>query len=84
MVLLFTSSTLVHSFPPGKAKDIFEIFVHSSIYFFIAGTYMSFLFIAVKGLFSESYGDFQSRRVLEGLQIFLWNIINLMGTLQKC
>ncbi|MDE5413210.1 PAQR family membrane homeostasis protein TrhA [Alkalihalobacterium chitinilyticum] len=49
MVLLYTSSTLVHSFPPGKAKDVFEILDHSSIYFFIAGTYTPFLFIAVKG-----------------------------------
>jgi len=49
MVLLYTSSTLVHSFPPGKAKDVFEILDHSSIYFFIAGTYTPFLFIVVKG-----------------------------------
>jgi hemolysin III len=49
MVLLYTASTLVHSFPKGKAKDVFEILDHSSIYFFIAGTYTPFLFIAVKG-----------------------------------
>ncbi|UII56299.1 hemolysin III family protein [Cytobacillus spongiae] len=49
MVLLYTSSTLLHSFPPGKVKDVFEVFDHSSIYFFIAGTYTPFLFIAVKG-----------------------------------
>ncbi|MBM7663208.1 hemolysin III [Bacillus mesophilus] len=49
MVLLYTASTLVHSFPPGKVKDFFEIMDHSSIYFFIAGTYTPFLFIAVKG-----------------------------------
>ena len=49
MVLLYTCSTLVHSFPLGKAKDVFEILDHSSIYFFIAGTYTPFLFIAVGG-----------------------------------
>lgn len=49
MVILYISSTLVHSFPPGKAKDLFEIFDHSSIYFFIAGSYTPFLFILVKG-----------------------------------
>ena len=49
MLLLYTSSTLVHSFPPGKAKDVFEILDHSSIYLFIAGSYTPFLFIAVKG-----------------------------------
>lgn len=49
MVLLYTSSTLLHSFPPGRAKDVFEVLDHSSIYFFIAGTYTPYLFIAVKG-----------------------------------
>ncbi|QJX80495.1 PAQR family membrane homeostasis protein TrhA [Priestia megaterium] len=49
MLLLYISSTLVHSLPQGKGKDIFEILDHSSIYFFIAGTYTPFLLIAVKG-----------------------------------
>src|SRR5690625_702820 len=49
MVFLYTSSTLVHSLPAGKIKDIFEIFDHSAIHFFIAGTYTPFLFVAVKG-----------------------------------
>lgn len=49
MVLLYASSTLVHGFPAGRAKDLFEIMDHSSIYFFIAGTYTPFLFLAVKG-----------------------------------
>ena len=39
MLLLYASSTLVHSFPEGKVKDLFEIFDHSAIYIFIAGTY---------------------------------------------
>lgn len=49
MLLLYVSSTLVHSFPAGKAKDVFEIMDHSSIYLFIAGTYTPFLFIVIKG-----------------------------------
>ncbi|WP_138419931.1 PAQR family membrane homeostasis protein TrhA [Aquibacillus sediminis] len=49
MVMLYSSSTLVHGLPKGKAKDVFEILDHSSIYFFIAGTYTPFLFIVVKG-----------------------------------
>ena len=49
MFILYMSSTLLHSFPEGKAKDIFEIFDHSSIYFFIAGTYTPFLLIVIKG-----------------------------------
>lgn len=49
MLLLYTCSTLLHSFLPGKAKDVFEILDHSSIYFFIAGSCTPFLFIAVQG-----------------------------------
>ncbi|OPA77550.1 hemolysin D [Paenibacillus selenitireducens] len=49
MLLLYASSTLVHSFPEGKVKDLFEIFDHASIYLFIAGTYTPFLFVVVRG-----------------------------------
>src|SRR5699024_142751 len=49
MVLLYTSSTLVHSLPVGKAKSVFEIFDHSAIYFFIAGSYTPLLLIAIQG-----------------------------------
>ena len=49
MVLLYTSSTFLHALRPGRAKDFFEIMDHTSIYFFIAGTYTPFLFLAVEG-----------------------------------
>lgn len=49
MVLLYLASTLVHSLPQGKAKYVFEIFDHSSIYLFIAGTYTPFMLVVVKG-----------------------------------
>lgn len=49
MVILYLSSTLVHAFPQGKAKDLFEIFDHSAIYIFIAGTYTPFTFIVIQG-----------------------------------
>lgn len=49
MLLLYISSTLVHSFPAGKVKDLFEIFDHAAIYVFIAGTYTPILLILVGG-----------------------------------
>ncbi|MMZ61034.1 hemolysin-III related [compost metagenome] len=49
MLLLYTSSTLVHSFKEGKVKDLFEFFDHSSIYIFIAGTYTPFMLVAIRG-----------------------------------
>lgn len=49
MLLLYICSTLLHSFPEGKAKNVFEVFDHSSIYLFIAGTYTPILFNVIKG-----------------------------------
>lgn len=49
MLLLYTASTLVHSFPEGKVKNLFEVLDHSCIYVFIAGTYTPILFHIVKG-----------------------------------
>ena len=49
MVLLYLASTLVHSFPPGKAKRVFESIDHSCIYMFIAGSYTPLVFHMVQG-----------------------------------
>lgn len=49
MLMLYLSSTLVHSFKEGKVKDLFEFFDHSSIYIFIAGTYTPFMLVAIRG-----------------------------------
>jgi hemolysin III len=49
MLLLYLASTLVHSFPEGKLKKLFEIMDHSCIYVFIAGTYTPILFHIVQG-----------------------------------
>jgi len=49
MLLLYTASTLVHSFQEGKAKRVFEVLDHSCIYVFIAGTYTPILLHIVQG-----------------------------------
>jgi hemolysin III len=49
MLILYISSTLVHSFPEGKVKDLFEVFDHASIYWFIAGTYTPISLTVIKG-----------------------------------
>lgn len=48
MLLMYLSSTIVHSLPVGKWKDLFQIFDHSSIYLFIAGTYTPFLLVHLR------------------------------------
>lgn len=49
MIILFLCSTLLHSIPYKKLKDLFEILDHSAIYLLIAGTYTPFLLVAVRG-----------------------------------
>ncbi|WP_432408790.1 PAQR family membrane homeostasis protein TrhA [Wukongibacter sp. M2B1] len=49
LVLLYLSSTLYHSFPEGRVKNIFEIFDHSAIYLLIAGTYTPLTLISLRG-----------------------------------
>jgi len=61
MLLLYVSSTLVHSFPQGKIKDLFEILDHSSIYLFIAGSYTPITLHIIQGslgwiLFGTAWG----------------------------
>src|SRR5690625_937591 len=48
MLLMYLSSTLVHSLPIGKGKDVFLIIDHISIYFFIAGTYTPLLLLTIE------------------------------------
>ncbi|WP_128894945.1 PAQR family membrane homeostasis protein TrhA [Longirhabdus pacifica] len=49
LVILYLFSTLLHSLPKGKAKNVFEILDHSAIYLLIAGTYTPFLLTILRG-----------------------------------
>lgn len=49
LVILYTISTLYHSFPKGTTKNIFEILDHSSIFLLIAGTYTPFTLVSLRG-----------------------------------
>ena len=55
LVILYLASTLLHSFPEGKAKNIFEIMDHSAIYLLIAGTYTPLALIALGGTLGWIY-----------------------------
>ena len=48
-MVLYLVSTLYHALPAGAAKRWFNRFDHASIYLFIAGSYMPFLFGALRG-----------------------------------
>jgi hemolysin III len=49
LILLYLASTLYHSFPRGKVKDIFRIVDHACVYLLIAGTYTPLALIGLQG-----------------------------------
>jgi len=48
MVLLYTMSTLYHSFHPPKLKELFQLFDHVAIYLLIAGTYTPYMLVSLR------------------------------------
>jgi hemolysin III len=50
LIALYLASTLYHSFPPGRVKEMLRIFDHASIFLLIAGTYTPITLIALKGV----------------------------------
>lgn len=48
-VLLYLTSTLYHALPRNRAKQIFQVFDHASIFLMIAGTYTPFTLGVLRG-----------------------------------
>lgn len=48
LMVLYTMSSIYHGLKPSKAKNVFEILDHSSIYFLIAASYTPFLVLGLK------------------------------------
>ncbi len=53
LLLLYTVSTLYHSLR-GRAKEIFRVLDHNSIYLLIAGTYTPFTLVTIHGVWGWS------------------------------
>lgn len=49
LIVMYGSSTLYHALTHKKAKQLFQKFDHSAIYFLIAGTYTPILLITIGG-----------------------------------
>lgn len=50
LIILYTMSTLYHAISNEKAKNVFKIFDHSTIYLLIAGSYTAFTLIALRSI----------------------------------
>lgn len=48
LILLYTASTLYHSFSEPRLKHYLKIFDHSAIYLLIAGTYTPFMLVMLR------------------------------------
>lgn len=48
LVLLYTMSTLYHSFHPPRLKAFFKLMDHVSIYLLIAGTYTPYMLVSMR------------------------------------
>jgi hemolysin III len=49
LILLYLASTLYHALPNGRAKRVFRILDHSTIYVLIAGSYTPFTLVTLRG-----------------------------------
>ncbi len=49
MVLMYLASTLYHALPIGRAKRVFQVIEHSTIFLLIAGTYTPFTLGVLRG-----------------------------------
>lgn len=83
LVLLFTSSTLYHSFRGPRVKHVFRVIDHSSIYLLIAGTYTPFLLVSLRGGWGWSLFGVVWGLALAGIafQIFFVDRFRLAQTL---
>ena len=83
LILLYLSSTLYHSFPDGKAKNVFQVLDHSAIFLLIAGTYTPILLILMRtpwGIFLLSLVWVMA--ILGILfKVFFWGKLPVLSTL---
>jgi len=61
LILMYLASTLYHSVPPSRAKEVLRVIDHAAIYLLIAGTYTPFTLISLHGpwgwsLFGVTWG----------------------------
>ncbi len=94
LVLLYTMSTLYHSFYPPKLKKLFQKMDHVSIYLLIAGTYTPYMLVSLREgsgpqLFAVVWGlaavgiwlELRESRRNERLQLFIYLLMGWLAVL---
>ncbi len=54
LIILYLASTLYHSLPMPRVKQILQRFDHSAIFLLIAGTYTPFMLVSIRGVMGWS------------------------------
>ena len=83
LVMLYTASTLYHSFRKPMLKHVFKICDHSCIYLLIAGTYTPFLMVTLKGMLGWSLFAVVWTLIAAGIlfKIFFVYRFNILSTI---
>ncbi len=95
LVLLYTISTLYHSFYPPRLKKLFQKMDHVSIYLLIAGTYTPFMLVSLRNgagptMLTVVWGlaalgiflDLFSKRRIQILQLSIYLLMGWIAVLQ--
>jgi hemolysin III len=83
MVFLYSASSLYHSVPAPRAKNIFRILDHSSIFLLIAGTYTPVTLVLMRGPWGWALFSVVWAMAIGGIVVkaFLWNKAKMFGYL---
>lgn len=79
LIMSNLSSTLYHALAPNRAKRVFQLMDHLSIYFLIAGTYTPFLLVNLRGVWGWSLFGVVWGLALLGLVIKLTPLDKVRG-----
>lgn len=76
LILMFTASTLYHSFQNRRIKAFLNVFDHVSIYILIAGTYTPFTLVSLRGPWGWSIFGVIWALAIAGVvyKIFFYNV----------
>lgn len=83
LILLYTMSTLYHSFTGPRVKAVFRIFDHCMIYLLIAGTYTPFTLVSLRGplgwtLFGVVWGAAILGMVLSAISLTRFKVFSMI------
>ena len=93
LVLLYTMSTLYHSFHPPHLKRIFKLLDHVAIYLLIAGTYTPFMLVSLREgngflilaiIWSLALGGILSEVFLSGRAVKIGQLLIYLGMGWAC